>query len=114
PYRNEGRENLSKRVGNCSPPLSFGRKAAVGAGNAAQQAARRRLERRIGGFSAGSIIQRALGDGIEVCFATGQTGEVDAIPDFAAQNRTVKNVVVVDHRVDDRNLTLRVRMQKPN
>ena len=38
----------------------------------------------------------------------GQAGEVDLVAELAAEHRLVEHVVVVDHRMDDRNLALHV------
>ena len=60
--RRERREHLAERVGEAAPPMRLRREAAVGAGNAAQQAVGRVLDRRVGGLRAGAAVERGLRD----------------------------------------------------
>ena len=65
-HRRERREHLAERIGDAAPPLRLGREAVVVAGDAAQQAVRRSLDRGVGGLRAGAVVERALGDRVEV------------------------------------------------
>ena len=52
---------------------------------------------------------RGLVDGVELGLLARQAGEVEFVTELAAQHRMVDGVVVVDDRMDDRNLFLHVR-----
>ena len=51
----KGVNTWPSQIGDAAPPLGFRREAAVGAGDAAQQAVVRILDRRIGGLRAAAI-----------------------------------------------------------
>ena len=60
----------------------------------------------------GTVDQRALSDRIEVGLVARQAGEVQSIAKFAAENRTIEDVVIINDRMNDRNLALRVRFRE--
>src|SRR5262249_49969806 len=66
----------------------------------------------VGGLRAGAVIQRALCDGIKVGLAAAKVGEVQSVTKLATEDRTVEDVGIVEHRINDRNLALHVRFRK--
>ena len=88
------------------------REAAVGAGHAAQQAVARFDDAGIGGLRTGAAIERGLVDGIEIGLVARQAGEVEVVAKLATHDRMIEGVVVVEHRMDNRNLFLYVRRRE--
>src|SRR5699024_4119529 len=80
--------------------------------NAAQQTVRRCFDRGVCSLRASPVIQSALSYRIEVGILTCETGEIEPIAKFAAKDRAIERIIIVDHRMNDRNLTLRVRLRE--
>ena len=110
----ERREDLSVGIGDAALPLRLAGDAVVGSRDAAQQAVGwvssrpdRRWCRRTG-----VVRMRGGRDRIEVGVGAAQTRQVGLIAEFAAEHRLAEDVAVIDHRMDDRNLALRVGFGK--
>src|SRR5262249_49275495 len=79
---------------------------------AAQQAASGVLYRRVCGLRAGAVHQRALGDRIKIGILASETCEVNTIAKLTAKNWAIEHIIVVDHRMDDGDLALCVRVRE--
>src|SRR6185437_9654471 len=104
--RSERREHLSKRVREAASPLRLCGEAVVVAGNAAQHAVLARI--RAAGIDRASL-QSARGcriDAVEISLVARQAGEIDLVAELAANDRMIEHIVVIDHRMDGRDMRL--------
>ena len=59
-----------------------------------------------------SVVDRGLGDGVEFGLLPRQAGQIEFVAELAAQHRLRQHVGIVEHRMDDRDLRLHVRVRK--
>ena len=104
PQRRKRREHLTEGIDDGAAPAGLARSARVGARYAAQQAVVHGLDGRIGIRERTEIAGCGRrGDGVERCARPAQAREVGSKSELAAEHRVSDCVIVVDHRMHDRN-----------